>query len=72
VRQIGRMPQRQSELEHEVAVLTGHCSAREHALEPLSVAVTKLRRANGALREENALLRVELKRLRARDEARSL
>jgi chromosome segregation ATPase len=62
---------RYAELEQEVARLTGRCRAREHALEHLSVAVTKLRRANGALSEENSLLRLEVERLQAREAARS-
>jgi len=52
-------------LKSDVARLEERCRAHEHAMEHLSAAVTRLRRANGALSEENSLLRLELERLRA-------
>jgi phage shock protein A len=52
-------------LKGEVAKLEDRCRAHEHAMEHLSAAVIRLRRANGALSEENSLLRLELERLRA-------
>lgn len=52
-------------LTKEVAQLQRGRRAHEEALSRLAAAVIKLRRANGALTEENSLLRVELERARA-------
>jgi hypothetical protein len=57
-------------LQREVRKLGARCRAREHALEHLSGAVVVLRRANHALTDENALLRLELERLGASEAAR--
>jgi regulator of replication initiation timing len=53
-------------IENELARLSHRCRAREEALEHLSAAVIRLRRANCALSEENSLLRLEIERLQGR------
>lgn len=52
-------------LQKEVAKLSRGRRAHEEAMSRLAAAVIKLRRANGALTEENALLRLEVERVRA-------
>ena len=51
-------------LERQIRKLGTRCRARERALEHLSDAVRALRRANRALTDENAILRLELEQLR--------
>jgi hypothetical protein len=71
LRSMNRRPSPALGVEDDVWKLVKRCRARERAVEHLSAAVVRLRRANGALTEENALLRLEIERLEARANAGS-